>query len=121
MKLIDVANKLVQLCKEGKNSQAIESLYSKDIKSVEAHAPGGGSREVEGIEAVMGKSKWWGENHTIHSAVIEGPFPFDDKFAVVFKYDVTQKTSGKRFAMEEVAMYFVQNGKITREEFWYKG
>ena len=121
MTAFEIGTKLVQLCREGKNMEAIEKFYAPDIKSYEAFAPAGGSREASGIQAVIEKSKWWGDNHTVHSATIEGPFPFDDKFAVYFKYDVTQKASGKRFPMNEVAIYHVQKDKVVREEFWYQG
>ena len=66
---------------------------------------------------MIGKNKWWYDNHIVHSATVEGPFPMDDKFAVFFKYDITQKASGKRFEMNEVGTYRVQNGKVVREEF----
>ncbi len=117
---LEIGTALVNFCREGKNGQAIETLYSVDIKSIEAGSMGGRPRETEGREGVLAKSKWWSENHTIHSATIDGPFPFDDKFAAVFKYDVTQKASAKRFNMEEVAFFYVQNGKIVREEFFYR-
>ncbi|HUV97776.1 MAG TPA: SnoaL-like domain-containing protein [Acidobacteriaceae bacterium] len=34
--------------------------------------------------------------------------------------DVTQKASGKKVHMEEMALYTVENGKIVREHFYYK-
>ena len=37
------------------------------------------------------------------------------------KYDLTNKQSGQRFQMEEVAVYQVSGGKIVREEFFYAG
>ena len=117
---LEIGTALVGFCREGKNLQAIETLYSKDVKSIEAAAMGGSPRECEGMESVMGKTKWWGENHTVHSATAEGPFPFDDKFAVYFKYDVTPKATGKRMTMDEIAIYHVQSGKIVREEFFSK-
>ena len=120
MSVLEIGKKLVHLCKQSKNLEAIESLYAHDITSVEAFAMNG-APEVKGIEAVKAKSKWWGENHEVHSSTVTGPFPHGDKFAVYFKYDVTQKTSGKRFAMEEVALYFVKGDKIIREEFFYPG
>lgn len=36
-----------------------------------------------------------------------------------FHYDVTNKPSGQHFNMKEVALYTVDGGKITREEFFY--
>ena len=49
-----------------------------------------------------------------------GPFPHgNDRFCVMFDYDVTNKPSGQRFQMEEVGLYTVADGKISKEEFFY--
>jgi len=48
-----------------------------------------------------------------------GPYPNDDRFAVRFLYDITNKPSGKRLTMDEVALFSVKDGKIVREEFFY--
>ena len=119
MTTIDVGKKLVELCKAGKNEEAMKTLYATDIVSVEAGAPPGQSPEAHGIEAVIGKSKWWADNHEVHSAVCEGPFPHGDRFIVRFTYDVTNKPSGKRITMDEGALFTVKDGKIVREEFFY--
>jgi ketosteroid isomerase-like protein len=118
----EVAEKLVGLCKEGKNQEAIDSLYADDIVSVEAQAAEGMPAEMHGIDAVRGKNKWWTENHEVHSAAVKGPFANGDRFAVIYNYDVTPKAGpfeGKRFAMEEVAVYDVKDGKVVREQFFY--
>jgi ketosteroid isomerase-like protein len=115
----EVADKLVKLCSEGKFHEAIETLYSPDIVSMEAGAPPGGSREAKGIAAVVAKAEWWGANHEIHSTTVEGPLVAGPHFAVVFKMDVTIKPQSKRFKMEEVALYKVADGKIVYEEFFY--
>ena len=120
MSTIEVANKLVALCREGKNTEAIESLYSSDIVSVEAAEMPGFGRTQTGMEAIMGKAKWWAENNEVHSQEVAGPFAHgDDKFAVVFKMDVTMKPTNQRINLEEVAVYTVENDKIVREEFYY--
>ncbi len=119
MNTIDVGKKLVALCREGKFEECVKSLYSKDIVSVEAAAMPDMPREARGIEAVAAKGKWWEENHQVHSATTEGPFPHDDRFAVHFVFDVTNKPSGKRMKMDEIALYTVKDGKIVREEFFY--
>jgi len=118
-KALDVGKRLVELCREGKNDQAIKELYAKDIVSVEAGAPPGMSAETRGIEAVIAKSTWWAENHTVHSAKAEGPWPNGDRFVVRFTYDITVKKDNKRGTMDEAALYTVADGKIVREEFFY--
>ena len=115
----EVAQKLVDLCREGKAEEVVSALYSPDIVSVEAMAMPGGTREVQGLEAVAGKSAWWIENHEVHSAKVEGPLVAGPHFSVRFTYDITNKPSGKRMVMDELAMYHVKEGKIDREEFFY--
>ena len=116
-----VADELVAFCRVGKNMDAINSLYSPDVVSVESMGNEQMPREMKGIDAIRGKNQWWGENNEVHSANIEGPFVGnDDKFAVYYNYDVTSKPSGKRSNMEEMALYTVKDGKIVREQFFYR-
>jgi SnoaL-like protein len=115
----EIANTLTKLCSEGKFEEAMKSLYSPDIVSVEAGAPPGQSREAKGIAAVMAKGEWWTANHDVHSVVVEGPLVADTHFAVTFKMDVTFKPESKRFKMEEVAVYKVAGDKVVYEQFFY--
>jgi SnoaL-like domain len=115
----EVATELVKLCSEGKFDEATKSLYSKDIVSVEAMAPPGGSREMKGLDAVLGKGEWWVANHEVHSSTVEGPLVAGDYFAVTFKMDITFKPENRRFQMEEVGLYKVEGGKVVHEEFFY--
>lgn len=115
----EVADKLVTLCREGKFGEAVESLYSDDIVSMEAGAPPGQSRESKGLEAIKAKGQWWEANHEIHTATVEGPLVAGSHFATTFKFDVTFKPQNRRFLMEEVAVYKVKDGKVVYEEFFY--
>ena len=119
MTVMEVGNKLVEFCKKGENLKAIETLYSQNIVSVEAASMPNMPAEMRGMEAIVGKNKWWMDNHEIHSAICEGPFPHGDRFIVHFNYDVTNKPSKKRMKMDEMALYTVENDKIVREEFFY--
>ena len=115
----EVADQLVSYCKKGDFHGAIEELYSPEIVSMEAGAPPGQSRESKGLDAVKAKGEWWGANHEVHSSTVEGPLVAGSHFAVTFKMDVTFKPAGKRFTMEEVAVYKVADGKVVYEEFFY--
>lgn len=119
MTTLEIGKQLVDLCRQGKNFEAMQTLYSPDIVSVEAMSAPGMPAEMRGIEAVMGKGKWWMDNHEIHSASCEGPYPNGDRFIVRFTYDVTNKPSGRRMTMDEMALYAVAGGKIVREDFFY--
>ncbi|MGH9559536.1 MAG: SnoaL-like domain-containing protein, partial [Bryobacteraceae bacterium] len=72
MTVQEVGNKLVELCQQGKAMEAIKTLYSPDVVSVEAAANPNFPQEMKGLQSVAGKTKWWEENHTIHSAQCEG-------------------------------------------------
>ncbi|HEX2833832.1 MAG TPA: nuclear transport factor 2 family protein [Thermoanaerobaculia bacterium] len=117
-----VGDRLVELCREGRNLDAIEELYSPDIASVEAMDDGTMPREMNGIDAIRGKNQWWLNNHEVHAATVEGPYPNGDRFTVKYHYEVTPKEgpmAGNRYAMDEVALYTVKDGRIVREEFFY--
>lgn len=120
MTTLEIGTQLVQLCRSGKNHEAQTTLYAADVVSVEASAPPGQSREVSGLPAVLAKGEAWAAAHEIHAAEVEGPFPHGDRFAVVFKYDITRKAEKQRMQLHEVAVFTVANGKITREEFFYR-
>ena len=117
-----VGRKLVELCRQGKNMEAVETLYSPQIVSIEAMGDETMPARTEGMEAVRGKNDWWIKNNEVHSAEAEGPWPNGDRFIVRFKYDVTGKAgpmAGKRMMLDETGLYTVKDGKITQEEFFY--
>lgn len=119
---VAVGKKLVELCREGKHAEAIDTLYSDDSVSIEAGAPPNMSARSEHLAAIKAKTEWWEKNHEVHKSEIDGPFPHGDRFIVRFKYDVTAKAgpmAGKRFTMDEAALYTVKDGKIVHEEFFY--
>ena len=113
----EVGRKLVELCQKGDYEGAVKSLYDEEIVSVEPHAMGNMPAEMQGLEAVAGKTKWWMDNHEIHSSNLTGPFVARDKFAVCFAVDVTDRNSGQRMQVSEVGIYTVKDGKVVREEF----
>ena len=119
MNTLEIGKQLAELCRQGRNLDALNTLFADDLVSVEAGVPAGMSREAKGLAAVKAKSAWWLENHEIHSAAVTGPWPHDDKFILGFQYDITNKPSGQRMKMDEMALYCVANGKIVREEFFY--
>lgn len=121
MSIQKVAEKLVQLCNEGRGEDAVRELYAKDVVSIEGAGTDETPARMEGIDAVLGKNVWWFENHQVHSALASGPFigHRDDQFAVKFDIDVTPK-GGERMQMSEVALYTVRKNRIVQEEFLYQ-
>ena len=114
-----IAQELVDLCRAGRNGDAIDKLYSDNIVSVEPVGGEGMPAEMTGIAAIKGKHHWWTENMLVHSMEIVGPFLGGDGFAVYFNYDTTFKPNGKRSTMKEMARYTVAGEKIVKEELFY--
>ncbi|MEM9144622.1 MAG: nuclear transport factor 2 family protein [Pseudomonadota bacterium] len=119
--LQEIADALVAHCRNNTERDGLDTLYAPDAVSVEAMAmPGTDSREVQGIAGIKGKHDWWDSAFEVHDAKVDGPYPHgDDRFGVIFEIDCTERASGNRSQMKEMAIYHVADGKIVREEFFY--
>ena len=66
---------------------------------------------------------WWEGAHEVHGMELKGPFPHENgRFAVWMSLDVTANEgpmAGKRMQMQEVCLYTVEDGKISRVEFYW--
>jgi ketosteroid isomerase-like protein len=113
-----VARELVELCKAGRNMDAISKLYSPDIVSIEPLDFEGMPATMTGIDAIRKKNEWWFENYETNSHQVDGPFVNGDQFAVKYLFDTTNKKTGERFQMTEIAVYTVKEGKIVQERFF---
>ena len=113
----EVAKKVVELVRKQAWYEALDTLYDKDIVSVEAYAGASGSPETRGADGVRGKIDWWVKAMQIHSFAASDPFVGHDRFVVQYDADVTEKESGERRQISEVGVYTVKNRKIVREEF----
>ena len=79
-----VASELVELCRAGKNLEAIDRLYSPNILSIEPVGDKQMPAELHGVDAIRVKNEWWFANHDIHRAEVNGPFLGEDQFAVQY-------------------------------------
>ena len=91
MTTMEVGKKLVEFCRQGKYAEAMDAFYAPNIVSIEAAAGPNMSARTEGIAGVKGKGEWWVNNHEVHSAVVDGPWPHGDRFIVRFSYEITPK------------------------------
>lgn len=113
----EVANTLVDYCKQGKFNEAINELYSNDIVSIEPD--GAPAKEVRGLESVLQKTEQFNNMvEEMHGMEISGPLVADKFFTCAMKMDITFK-GAPRSTMEEICLYQVENGKIVREEFFF--
>ena len=119
--LTDIANRLVQGCREGREAENLDALYAEDAVSVEAADMMGTGRETHGREGIRAKHAWWDGATEVHELKTEGPlFHGDNQFGVVFHAHFTMKESGEEMRMTEIAIYTVRDARIVREEFFFE-
>ncbi len=113
----NVANRLVELCRKGENMQAIKELYDPNIISKEI--PYWPNEVTSGKEDVIKKSEeWLASVEEFHGSEISEPIIAGEHFTCRMKMDCTFKGKGRR-EIEELAVYKVNGGKITEEQFFY--
>ena len=113
----EVAEKLVEYCRQGKFEEATKELYALDVVSVEPE--GTPDNEVKGLDGVIAKGEKFNDMvEEFHGMEVSNPVVADKFFTCSMKMDITFKGAA-RSTMEEVCLYKVDNGKIIREEFFY--
>lgn len=113
----EIANKFVEMFREGKWSEIHTEMYSDDIVSVE---PAGNPMErVQGHEGLKQKADHWNSmTEEVHGMGCSEPQVAEDWFSVSMWIDSTMKGIG-RMKMEEIAVYRVKDGKINHEQFFF--
>lgn len=112
-----VADRLVELCREQKNREALDELYADNCTSREM--PGMPNDFVEGKPAIIEKTEgWFATVEEMHSSSVGDPIVAGAHFSCVMNFDVTFKERG-RIAMEEIAVFEVKDDKIVSEQFFY--
>ncbi|MGB0896942.1 MAG: SnoaL-like domain-containing protein [Flavobacteriaceae bacterium] len=113
----DIANRLVELCRQEKHPQAQEELYHNDIVSIEDEKSG--APITKGMAAIRAKTVAWEVNVVaIHKAYVSDPIVTGNYFVVSMENDITFKDIG-RVDIKELCVYEVKEGKIVREQFFY--
>ena len=114
MSIEEVAKNFTRAVAEDR-ADGYQAYWDDNIVSLEPND--GPMARVEGREALLQKHAWWNENAEVHDSKAEGPFVFEDQFAVRYDMDVTM--DGERTRMKEVGLYTVNDGKIVEERFLY--
>ncbi len=118
MTTTEVANRLVELCRQGKIEEAQQELYADNVQSIEA-GDMMGPRVVTGMDAIKQKTKAFQEGvEEFHGATISDPMVAGNSFAITWGMDATFKGQG-RMNMDEVCVYQVKDGKVVLEQFFY--
>ncbi len=116
----EIGKKYVSLIREGRREECLSTLFSQDAVSVEAAELPGRERTVKGLDALRAKSRFFLDKNDVQKLEVLGPYPNDDRFVVRFVLDASFKSTGQRRAVDEVGLFTVADGKITREEFFYQ-
>lgn len=123
MTTMEIAKRLVELCRTGQNRLAVEELYAEDAVSIEPMAMGPEMpKETSGKAEILKSTDWWFENMDIHGGEVGDPMLCDDQFACTMSVDVTAKAgpmAGQRMQMHEICLYDVKDGKIVKSRFFY--
>lgn len=113
----EVAEQLVNYCRQGQFTEAQANLYHNDTKSIEPE--GSGWPTIEGLEGIKAKAEQWsGMVEEVHGVTISDPVVAGNFFSISMANDVTFKEGG-RMLMEEICVYEAQNGKIVSEQFFF--
>ena len=120
MNIEQIAQRLVELCREGKFEQAQKELYADDAVSIEAEGtPMAAGGPAKGLAAIFEKGRQFNESiETYHSMRVSDPLLAVNWFSVSMVLDVTMKQWGRQL-MQEICVYHVRDGKIDRELFFY--
>jgi hypothetical protein len=113
----EVAKQLVELCREEKFEEVVDTLYSDGVVSIEPN--GAPVKEMRGISRIREKALQFNamiekrDGVSVSEPLIAGNF-----FTVLMKMNVEFR-GGSRTVLEELCMYQVYEGKIIYEEFFF--
>ena len=118
--LVQLGRAFVQAMRDRRGLAHIDEIYAESAESIEAVVPPGRDQRIaKGRGAIRGKREDWLATHEIHKLEADGPYIHPPgRFGVRFEVEVTQKATGRKMTMREIAIYSVEGGKIVREEFF---
>jgi len=117
----EVANRYIELEKQGKWMEIQEELYSEDVVSIEPeHAAAIGMVPLtKGLEKVKAKGKAFNEMiEEMHGGYCSEPIVGGNFFSVSMGMDVTMKGQ-PRMKLDEICVFQVKEGKIISEQFFF--
>ena len=117
-----IANRLVEMCRAGQFKEAVEALYADNAVQIEAMEMPGSPRVTEGKAALLKSHEKFDSDVEVHDCEVGDPYPHEDRFICSMTIDCTHKTgpmAGQRMKMTEMCLYTVENGEISRGEFFY--
>lgn len=113
-----IADRLVELCKQGQFETAQKELFADDAVSIEPFATPAFEKETKGLNAIIEKGhKFEAMVQEMHSMDMGAPSVVANSFSAIIAMDVTMKEQS-RMKMSELCVYQVKDGKIISEAFY---
>jgi len=113
-----IAERLVELCRQGQFETAQKELFANDAVSIEPYATPAFEKETKGLDAILEKGEKWNSMvEEMHSLTVSDPLVASNSFACTMRMDVTMKEGG-HMDMTELCVYNVKEDKIVSEEFF---
>ncbi len=113
-----IAERLVELCRQGQFETAQKELFANDAVSIEPYATPAFEKETKGLDAILEKGEKWNSMvQEMHSLTVSDPLVASNSFACTMRMDVTMKEGG-HMDMTELCVYNVKEDKIVSEEFF---
>ncbi|MBA3827923.1 MAG: nuclear transport factor 2 family protein [Taibaiella sp.] len=113
-----IADRLADLCRQGKFEDAQKELYANDVVSLEPYASPDFDKETKGLDAIIEKGKKFNSMvEEVHGGSVSEPLIVNNTIAFVMNMDMTMKGK-ERSSMNELCVYQVKDGKIVSEQFF---
>jgi len=113
-----IADRLVELCKQGKFEEAQKELYAADAISIEPYASPAFAKETKGLDAIIEKGqKFESMVETTHGITMTVPLVAGKSFTSMLTMDITMKGK-ERMNMIELCVYETKDGKVVSENFF---
>jgi hypothetical protein len=114
----EIANRLVDMCRNGKIEEAKEELFASDVISLEPHE-GLLPKETRGMNAIRKKAELFiSKVENFYGNIISDPLVAGDYFSVAWETDIQMKGESRKTTIE-LCIYKTRAGKIISEQFFY--
>ena len=118
--LVNLGKTFVEAMQARRGIAQVDDIYAENAQSIEAVVPPGRDvRIAKGREAIKAKRQDWAAAHDIHKLEADGPYVHPpNRFSVLYEAEVKRRATGDMLHLREIAIYTIERGKITREEFF---
>lgn len=118
MTTAQIAERLADLCREGRFETAHQELYADDAISIEPEAMPGFEKETRGKDAIMQKGRLF--NSMVEESfgcTVSDPLICGHSFAFVLEMDLRMKGK-ERERVSELCVYQVKDDQVAMEQFF---